>query len=312
MNQIIRLAVLGALLATVAATGAATAEAKVTVGIGDNKPSMFGDQRFRDLDVPWVRNIVPWDALRNRDQRSLLDAWMGGARAVDANVLIAFEQSRRGRRNPTPQQLKTQLRALLKRYPGQIRAVTTWNEPNINAKSKPARRVAQWYRSLRQVTRPKAIKLIAADVVDRDNMASWTTLYLQELRRQGVPRPKHWGLHNYVDVNNLSYARTRRFTKLVKGQVWLTETGGVAARNNGSTVRFKGRGAAFQARATKYLLSTMLRHNRSISHVFIYNWNAQHPMNVATWDSALIAMNGRARPAFDVVKRYIDRSRPAP
>lgn len=280
----------------------ASATAKVLVGISDNKPAMFGDPAFQTLGTKSARIVVPWDGLSYAVDRQNLDLWMAGARASKVKVLIAFDKSRHGKRNPTPGKLSNALKVIVKRYPGQVTWVTTWNETNINEKNKPPKRVAQWYKALRKVF-PKS-RIIAADVVDRPNLNSWTRRYLKELRKQKVPRPKFWGLHNYVDVNNFTDRRTKSFLKIVKGKVWLTETGGVVSRKNGSKTKFRGKGAKHASRATSYLLNKLVKRNRKIKYVFVYHWNAEQTSSKASWDSALRASNGELRPAYNVLKKY--------
>ena len=292
----------------------AGANAKVVIGISDNKPEMFGDQRFQDLKAGWARNVVPWDGLRYADDRARLDAWMAGAKTHNVKVLIAFDRSRHGKKGPSAKALAAQLSAFIRRYPGQIKAVTVWNEPNVNMKRR-TRDLARMYKEQRSTLRrlgsqARGVKLLAADLVDRPDVNSWASRYLSDLRKQRVPRPRYWGLHNYIDVNNLTYKRTRSFISRVKGEVWLTETGGVVSRNNKSRTKFRGAGVAFQARATKYLLSTMLRKNPRIKYVFIYHWSASESSRTASWDSALVDSNGSARPALENIKSYIRSGRP--
>ena len=79
---------------------APSAHAKVVIGISDNKPSMFADQRFKDLKVSWARNVLPWDGLRYADDRARTDEWMAGAKADKIKVLVTFDRSRHGIKSP--------------------------------------------------------------------------------------------------------------------------------------------------------------------------------------------------------------------
>ena len=286
---------------------APSATAKVTIGISDNKPKMFQDENFQALGLANVRIVVPWDGLSYSADRNNLDIWMQGAKARNAKVLLAFDRSRHGKKNPTAKKLASSLKAILKRYPRQIATVTTWNETNINEKNKPPKLVAQWYKALIKIF-PRT-KVIAADTVDVPSLSDWTKRYLKELKKQRVPTPKFWGLHNYVDVNNFTDKRTRGFLKIVKGNVWLTETGGVVERNNGSAQKFRGKGPQHAADATNYLLTSMLRRNPRIKYVFLYHWNSDEPSDIASWDSSLISSDGAVRPAYDVVKKFTSRNR---
>ncbi len=57
-----------------------SAVAGVTVGIGEQKASMFADPRFQALDVKIVRANVRWDVMSNPRLLGELDAWMAAAR----------------------------------------------------------------------------------------------------------------------------------------------------------------------------------------------------------------------------------------
>src|SRR5215210_7396886 len=102
MSRITRSIVLAALIFAAASS---TVQAKVTLGISDNKAEMFSDTAFQAISVKDVRIVVPWDGLSYAVDRKNLDAWMKGAKADRANVLLAFDRSRHGRRNPTPGKL---------------------------------------------------------------------------------------------------------------------------------------------------------------------------------------------------------------
>jgi hypothetical protein len=305
-----RLILLVTALIVVAAVPAA--HAKATLGISDNKPSIFGDAGFKDLKLKSVRFVAPWDALSYAVDRENMDNWIAGAKAAKQSVLLTFDRSRHGRKNPTPKALVKSFKAMRQRYPGQIAWVSTWNEVNLNEKAKPPKRVAQWYKELRKSGFPKS-KILAADVVDLPNLGDWAKRFLAETRKQKIPTPKFWGLHNYVDANNFTDRRTKAFLKIVKGNVWLTETGGVVERNNGSKQRFRGKGAQHAADVTSFLLSTMLKRNRRLKAVFIYHWSSDLPSDIASWDSSLQSSTGVLRPAYNVVYTYqTGKALPAP
>ncbi|HZH24592.1 MAG TPA: hypothetical protein VEY49_06790, partial [Solirubrobacteraceae bacterium] len=46
---------------------------------------------------------------------------------------------------------------------------------------------------------------------------------------------------------------------------------------------------------------------RRIKRVYLYHWDADPKF--VWWDSALVAANGRARPALDVLRRELNRLR---
>src|SRR6185312_12867826 len=83
------------------------------------------------------------------------------------------------------------------------------------------RRAAQYFLALRKVC-PKC-RIVAADVLQSSNLNGWMKTFLHYA--QG--KAKIFGLHNYPDVNRFRSTGTRDFLKTVKGDVWLTETGGI-------------------------------------------------------------------------------------
>lgn len=72
-----RTAVLFLLAAVVAATlVAAPAQARLVVGLGDQKADTFSDPNFRRLGVNRTRLIVPWNAINKPAERAQVDEWM--------------------------------------------------------------------------------------------------------------------------------------------------------------------------------------------------------------------------------------------
>ena len=64
---------------------------------------------------------------------------------------------------------------------------------------------------------------MAADMLDTSNMSR----YLATFRRYAKGSPQLWGLHNYGDVNRRRTTFTKTLLRIVPGEVWLTETGGI-------------------------------------------------------------------------------------
>src|SRR5919107_74005 len=86
------------------ATPAAAASPPL-IGIGEQKPEMFGDARWLRLGLHEARYITPWDVLHDERQLDRLDNWMAAARASGTRVLLGFDRSLRSaglrRRLPT-------------------------------------------------------------------------------------------------------------------------------------------------------------------------------------------------------------------
>ncbi|WP_372789164.1 hypothetical protein [Paraconexibacter sp.] len=283
--------------------GASTASAKPLVGIADQKADMFTDPRFLDLGIRTARVYVPYDVTTNPRQLVNLDRWMGAAKAAGVAPLVTMERSsdrRKRGRAPSVTTYRRQVRKLRRRYPF-ARAYSVWNEANHGGQplSRRPDLAARYYRVL--VQECKGCTILAADLLDQPNMTSWATRFVKALGRQ----PKYWGLHNYLDANRLSTKGTRKLLRAVEGQVWLTETGGVVARRNGSKVKFKGTGVGHARAVTKFVLTKLAKVSPRISRIYLYHWNSQTKMD--SWDSAFIAFDGSERPSLDVLRSYLGR-----
>jgi hypothetical protein len=150
-------------------------QAQLKVGIGDQKALMFGDPRFAELGIDYVRRVVPWDALDVGWQRRELDAWMQAARTAGTQPLIAFGKSRRPRFAgflPKPQRFARTFRKFRRRYPW-VRLFTPWNEANQCGEPtcRHPRMAAIYYNEMR--ARCASCTIVAADVLDSPNMVSW-------------------------------------------------------------------------------------------------------------------------------------------
>jgi hypothetical protein len=287
-------------VALLAAGGASAAQAKVAIGIADNKSDMFTDPRFSALHVKRVRVMVPYDTLSDTRLRTWLDGWMAGARAAGQSPLVTFTRSqKRASYNPSAAQMVRSLKDLRRRYPF-VREFATWNEANIN--KQPAT-VARWWNAMRRAC--PTCTVLGADLLDRSNVGTWAQRFVKAARRT----PKVWGLHNYDDANLLRTTGTKKLLKSVRGAVWFTETGGVVKRNNNSAVRFPT-GATHAAKATKYVFSTLVKLSPRVQRVYIYHWNtglSSSSDNAAarTWDSGLIGPDDKPRPALAVIQALL-------
>jgi len=296
-----RVAGLLAFMACLAAPTAAPARSLPQIGIADQKPDMFTDPRFAELGIKQARLAVSWDALRRPWQVAEVDRWMQAAHARGIDPLITFGHSRvKNGTLPTPKRMRQLFRAFRARYPWAT-TFATWNEVNHcgEAVCHRARLVAAYYRGLRRECRQCTI--LAAEVIDLPRMTAWVRAFRHSLGYM----PKLWGLHNYVEANRFRTKRLRKMLRLVgrKGQLWLTETGGVVRRTNKSHASFP-EGTAHAARVTRFIFDRLVKHNRRIRRVYIYHWNAGPP-KTTTWDSALINSDGQERRAFRVLKRVL-------
>jgi len=279
---------------------AAPAQARLTIGIGDQKTEMFSDPRFAALGIRYARVTVSWDALERDWSRQELDAWMFSARLAHVRPLVTFSHSRlAGRRRvlPTPGLFAYEFHLFRKRYPW-VRAFATWNEANHCGEPTCRRvsRVVAYYKAIRRQC--PHCQILAAELLDFPNMTRW----VKEFRRRAHVDPKYWGLHNYRDANRLQTINTRKLLKATRGYIWLTETGGIVHRQNKSTVSFE-ESPAHAAKATRWVFDRIVPLSRRITRVYLYHWNAVSPFD--TWDSALIGPDNRSRPALAVLRRVL-------
>jgi len=278
----------------VALAAAAPAQARFVLGVGDQSTAMLDDARFTALGLTDTRIVVPYDVAADPVELARYAPFLDAAHARNMRVLVAFAAGADPTRLPSPRTYTRAARAFLARFPW-IRDLTTWNEAN-HASQPTARhpgRTARLYNALRGVCH--GCRIVAADVLDQRGFQRWLRTF-----RRTARRPSIWGLHNYVDVNrdrDVSVPRLRAATG-GRGQVWLTETGGVV--RFASSFGYDERRAA---RSTRHVLRIAAR--RKVRRVYLYQWTGA-PIG-ARWDSGLVAADGRARPALNVVEAYLHK-----
>ena len=300
LHSLRRLLALTVALAAVWLTVPAAVQA-YSIGISDQKVGMWADPRFKQLKIEQVRLLVYYNLILTQDF-SRYDRWMQNAHARGADVLLTINHhSRVASRLPSNAQYRRTVRILRKRYPW-VRTMSAWNEANHQTQptyDRP-RRAAQYYNIMRKECR--GCRIVAADVLDGKNMLPWLATF-----KRYAKRPRIWGLHSYGDANHfrpLHATSTRQLLAAVKGEVWLTEAGGI--------VRFGGnfpggsRGETRAARAVKRTFR-VARTSGRIKRVYLYHWDADRRFE--TWDSAFVAANGRARPALEVLRREVNKQR---
>lgn len=297
-----RLALALALLAFAAASfaslNAPSRAQAVTVGIGDNSPSIFFDARYQSLGTKISRKVIPYDFYHYADERSLLAQWLAGAKANNVEPLIAFSFSTHHRRSlPSVGSFQKSLRYLRAHYP-EVRNFSPWNEANHASQPtyKHPKRAAQYYNTSRKICR--GCQIVAADVLDQANMIPWVKTF-----RRYANKPSLWGLHSYADANkNVPWSKSaaKKLLASVKGNVWLTEVGGLVAFKN--TYRYSERRAA---NATTNTLRLAHKSSR-IKRVYFYSWygtpRAKQPY---PWDSGLVNSAGEPRPGYFTLKRWL-------
>jgi hypothetical protein len=289
------------------ATTAQRADAAVTVGIGEQSGSVFTDPLFtKQLKLRYARNFQAWNVALVKKQALYLDQWIDAATAAHVQPLISFSQAlnskcpRRPCHLPTLSEFTRAFKAFHKRWP-EVRTISPWNEANHRSQPtwKNPKRAAQFYNVVRKYCR--GCTIVAADVIDETNMVKW----LKDFRKTAI-KPRIWGLHNYRDTNKRKGQKlggTKLLMKTVKGQVWLTETGGIVrfVLPGGKTLFKNSPTRAADALRRMFRLASQYRSR--IKRLYIYNWYGTS--RKARFDAGLVDAKGKPRPGYGVVKRTV-------
>jgi hypothetical protein len=306
------------LLTTLVLVVPATAEAKYSVGIGEQKAAVFDSPAWRSAKLKRIRVMVPWDYAKIPAGVAEVNDWMNRARAAKQDVLVAFTARRgcyslgkyskaKACRAPSVAAYRKAFRAFDKTFPW-VKTYSAWNE--INHASQPTfkspKRAAQYFNVLRGDCRSRKCRVMAADLLDTSNMLP----YLRKFKRYAKGTPKLWGLHNYQDVNRFTSADTLALLRNVRGEVWLTETGGFA----GFGTKFKY-SLSRQKKATKWMFTLADRYTKArrgqakLTRLFVYSWFGNPRTAENLFDSGLVHADGSPRPAYAVFKAKAKKHR---
>jgi hypothetical protein len=296
----------------------AAAQAKLTVGIGENNPGIFSDPLFSQLGAKHARVVVSYDIVaKNDDELVRVSNYLAGAQSHGVTPLVTFEHARgdaticnkRSNRKkaqcklPTPKQYEAAIKAFKARFPT-VRDVVPWNEVNhfTQPTYKNPKAAAKFTKIARKVF--KGGTVLAVDMLDQANNArakkprfTSATNYAKRFRKALGGSRKICGLHNYSDINRF---RTTGTKALMKGlgckQYWLTEVGGI--------YKFTGfkKSEKRQLKATKYMFK-VAKQNKKIKRLYVYTWFGA----VTTrFDAGLVA-NGKARKAYAEVRKHVKK-----
>ena len=276
------------------------------VGISDQQAVTFTDPKFTVLGLRYARLVMPWDGVTSEPDR--LDAWMQAARAAGVRPLIAFNHARgdlcpkRPCRAPSVARYTRAFRAFRKKYPW-VRDFTPWNEANHSTQptGKKPKLAAQYYNAMRRACRTCTIT--AADVLDQNNMRRWVTEFL----RHAKGRPRLWGLHNYRDTNRFRDKGTALLLKLVKGEVWMTETGGIFSFETQAGVKALRPSAGRAKRAMQFMFKLAQKHHKRVKRVYIYQWRKNFDGD--RFDAGVVTFDGKPRPSYDVLSLHATAAR---
>jgi hypothetical protein len=322
MRRFALIACLAALI--VAGISTTNASARLIAGIGDQNSTTFGDVNFKKLKVKRTRLIVPWDAVNTPDGLSRVKQWMDAVKKAKLKPLVAFNPTggsacpNKPCSIPSATAYKKAFQKFRKTF-SFVKEFNFWNETNSATqptgptKASTLKKTAALYLAAKAVCGHKC-RVSGPDLLDQGvgdkrksvrvrnqkRMSKWVSLFLKYAGKKNYP--KVWGVHNYGDTN---YGRSTGTAFMVnkiakKGQIWVTETGGIYAfkTQTGSTV-FKP-SASRQAKATTNAYKVAKKFRR-ISRLYYYQWRQNNAGDF--FDAGIIAFNGALRPAYTSLKK---------
>jgi hypothetical protein len=301
-----------------AGAGAAAHNSKpvssVRVGVADEQPSTFGVPAFKALRTRISRYVTPYDVATNHSQNDLprLREWLAAARRDHIQPLIAFYHSdRTPRRMPSVKAYRADIKRFHRMFP-HVGLLQPWNEANrgyVKAghgsyASPSAKQSASYYQAVRHVC--SRCTVVGLDVLDSTDVKA-TIRYINQFKRAlgHSRRPTIWGLHNYSDTNRFRSTGTRAVLAHTSGQVWLTETGGIAKLSSSFPFSLHR-----QARATRYMFS-LAGISRRITRLYIFQWTGGNAKK-ERFDAGLTNRAEKPRPAYCVVYKHLRHTRRCP
>jgi hypothetical protein len=315
-----------ALIATTAAFGSQPARSNahhnrahasahhLLVGIGDENPLMFTSHPWVVLQVHIARFFTAYDVASGHDPVALanLQAWLTAARAAGVQPLIAFYHNAQSPTvMPSVATYTQDMRDFVKEFPN-VKVLQPWNEVNRgnvrargdNYDSPTPKQSAQYYLALKRVC-PRCT-VVGLDVLDSTNIGA-TLRYINAFKhfvgRKHMPHI--WGLHNYSETNRFNDYGTKAILRDVPGQLWLTETGGLAQFKPAFPYNL-GR----QARATRYMFALADSSSR-ITRLYVYSYFGGAAPN-GGFDAGLTTAAGKPRPAYCVLYEHVRGKRSCP
>jgi hypothetical protein len=291
-----------------------TSAAGRLVGIGDENPLMFTNPAYQRLGVKVARYFTAYDVASGSDPTALfyLQSWLTAAQAAGVQPLIAFYHNNQSpKKMPSVATYTKDMQDFVAMFPN-VKVLTPWNEANRgnvrarndNYDSPTAKQAAQYYLALKKVC-PQCT-IVGLDVLDSTSPSA-TIRYINQFKHDVTKKhmPRIWGLHNYSETNRFEDSGTRAMLADVPGQVWLTETGGLAEFKPSFNFNL-----ARQKKATKYMFSLADSSSR-IKRLYIYSWYGAAGKN-GGFDAGLTNAGGKPRAAYCVVFEHLRGKKSCP
>jgi plastocyanin len=229
-----------------------------------------------------------------------LDGWLQAARADGIRPLVSFQHARgmtcpgKHCKGPSKGQFTRAWKAFHKKYPW-VKDISPWNE--VNSATQPTGKrpdlAAAYYNVVRANCR--GCTIIAADLLDATNIRRYVASFLAKAKG----KPRLWGLHNYTDTNRFRSRGTKALLETVKGNVWLTETGGVVRFVTSKGVVALPKSESRAKKAMDYMFRLAEANARRIKRIYVYQWKANNPFD--RFDAGVVRPDGTPRPSFDVL-----------
>jgi Glycosyl hydrolase catalytic core len=293
---------IAALLAVLVAAPAA--QSKPRVGLSEQSPAVFDQANWSKLKLKRARYVLPWDYAKHQFAHAEVAAFMNAARAKRQEVLVTFSASRgcfvnnryrktRACKAPSAKAYTAAVKAFRREFPGN-RVFTPWNEVNHISQPtyKKPKLAARYYKAMKKAC--KGCTVIAADLLDSSDVKS----YVRKFQRATNGKGRIWGLHNYKDVNRKQSKGVRNVLSVTRGQLWLTETGGIVSFKTSGFPRSPRRAAS----RTKYMFKLARKYKR-IKRIYNYRWFGEP--RTARFDAGLVNPDGSARPGLTQFRKSI-------
>jgi hypothetical protein len=294
-------------LLTMSLLGAGTANAKtnISVGIGDQSPTMFASPLYKALKLKKTRYFIPWNAIGNRTELDRADAFVKAARTAKVKVLMHIgtdNYASKKAKLPSVRAYQKDVKKLVARY--KKLGVTEWGVWNeANHASQPTyrspKRAAQFFVAFRSIC--SRCTTVALDILDQAGSAAYIKQWYAAVPSSKRKYAKIVGIHNYSDVNRKRSTGTKTIINAVKKadnvktQFWLTETGALISFGRS----FPCSESRAEHRMT-YMFSLAKKFRSDIKRLYSYNWQGTDCQN--RFDAGLVHPDGSARAAYGAFK----------
>ncbi|MDX6689042.1 MAG: hypothetical protein QOG15_499 [Solirubrobacteraceae bacterium] len=310
-----------AALAVLAVPAAASAKTNVSVGIGDQSPSMFSAPLWQALHLKKTRYFIEWNAADQGAELQKAVTFVTAAKAHGVKVLmhISTDNINATPRSPLPSvaAYKTKVKALIAIFkPLGVTDWGAWNE--ANHKSQPTqtnpKRAAQFFLAMRSLC--TGCTIVALDVLDQSGVEKYINKWFKALGSKRTTA-KVIGIHNYSEVNRKlkekrskssikKYPGTKRIIDAARShnrsvKFWYTETGGI--------VKLASAFSCSPTRAAdriKFMFTLAKKYRKYVKRLYTFNWSPTPDCSTtARFDAGLIEPSGLPRPGYNVLKSQL-------